>query len=106
MGHGDDVKDAAEATLQAIDVNRRLGRAHEVADWMEARAMLYRAVGDFGRVDEAARETLRAWHELGTLGRMPLGLKILAPVELGKGRPERAVRLGATAERHNDEIGG
>lgn len=50
--------------------------------------------------------TLRLWHDLGTLGRLPLGLKILAAVELLKGRPERAVRLGAAAERFNDEIGG
>ena len=46
------------------------------------------------------------WYELGTVGRLPLGLKILAAVELGKGRPGRAVRLGAAADRWNDEIGG
>lgn len=42
----------------------------------------------------------------GNLGRLPVGLKILAAVELLRGRPERAVRLGAAAERYNDEIGG
>jgi hypothetical protein len=46
------------------------------------------------------------WYDLGTLGRLPLGLKILAAAELGMHRPERAVRLGAAAERFNDEIGG
>jgi predicted ATPase/class 3 adenylate cyclase len=106
MGHAGDLTDALDAVKEAIEINRRLGRSHEVADWLETRAMLYRTVGDFQRADDAGRETLRVWYELGTLGRLPLSLKILAAVELGKGRPERAVRLGAAAERYNDEIGG
>ena len=68
--------------------------------------MLYRAIGDYPRADETGRESLRVWYELGTLGRLPLGLKTLAAVALGQGRPGRAVRLGAAAERYNDEIGG
>jgi tetratricopeptide (TPR) repeat protein len=106
MGKGGDAEAAVEATRDAIEVNRALGRTHEVADWLEARAMIYRAIGDVTRADEAARDTLRLWHELGTQGRLPLGLKILAAVELLKGRPERAVRIGAAAVRYNDEIGG
>ncbi len=106
LGYGGDVEAAVEATRTAIEVNRRLGRSHEVADLLEARAMIYRAIGDVPRADDAARDTLRLWHELGTLGRFPLSLKILAAVELLKGRPERAIRLGASAERYNDEIGG
>ena len=106
MGTGGDLEDAADATQDAIDIHRRLGRAHEVADWLEARALLYRVAGDFRRAEEAGLESLRQWNELGTIGRLPLGLKILAAVELGLGHPERAVRLGAAAERWNEEIGG
>ena len=68
--------------------------------------MLYRAIGDYRRRRHGGSREPEAWYELGTLGRLPLGLKILAAVELGMGRPERAVRLGAAAERYNDEIGG
>jgi hypothetical protein len=89
-----------------IDLNERLGRTHEVADWLETMPMLYRAIGDFEHAVEPAIKSLETWYELGTLGRVPLGLKILAAVELGRGHPERAVRLGAAADRYNDEIGG
>ena len=68
--------------------------------------MFYRAIGDYPNARATARESLRLWYDLGTLGRLPLGLKMLAAAELGMGRPERAVRLGAAAERFNDEIGG
>ncbi len=106
MGHGGDVAGALQGIEEVIELNRRLGRTHEVADWLETLPMIYRAIGDFARADPPARASLKTWFELGTLGRLPLGLKILAAVELGKGRPERAVRLGAAAERYNDEIGG
>ena len=106
MGHGGDMAAALAGIEEVIALNRRLGRTHEVADWLETLPMLYRAAGDYERADPPARESLKTWYELGTLGRLPLGLKILAAVELGKGHPERAVRLGAAAERYNDEIGG
>ena len=105
-GHGGDVAAALDGVQGAIHANRRLGRAHEVADWLETLPLLYRAIGDFPRADPAARESLKVWYELGTLGRLPLGLKTLAAVALGNGQPGRAVRLGAAAERYNDEIGG
>jgi tetratricopeptide (TPR) repeat protein len=106
QGLGGDVPSAIRGVKEVIALNGRLGRTHEVADWLETLPMIYRAIGDFEAADEPARESLRTWHELGTLGRLPLGLKILAAVELGNGRPERAVRLGAAADRYNDEIGG
>jgi predicted ATPase/class 3 adenylate cyclase len=106
LGHGGDVTAALEGINRVIELNRRLGRSHEVADWLETLPLLYRAIGDYDRADGPARESLKTWYELGTLGRLPLGLKILAALELNKGRPERAVRLGAAAERYNDEIGG
>jgi tetratricopeptide (TPR) repeat protein len=106
MGLGGDVAGALAVIGEAVEINRRLGLDHEVADWLETRAMIFRAVGDLARANDAGRETLRVWHELGTLGRLPLALKILAAVELGLGRPERAVRLGAAADRWNDEVGG
>ena len=105
-GHGGDVGAALDGAHAAIDANRRLGRSHEVADWLETLPLLYRAVGDFPRADVSGRESLIVWYELGTMGRLPLALKTLAAVALGMGQPERAVRLGAAADRYNDEIGG
>lgn len=105
-GHGGDVAAALAGVQEGIDANRRLGRTHEVADWLETLPLLYRALGDYPRADTAARESLKVWYELGTLGRLPLGLKTLAAVALGQGQPGRAVRLGAAADRYNDEIGG
>src|SRR3954454_23043760 len=105
-GHGGDIAAAFDGIQQAIDANRRLGRTHEVADWLETLPMFHRAVGDFPNARATARESLRLWYDLGTLGRLPLGLKMLAAAELGMGDPERATRLGAAAERFNDEIGG
>ena len=105
-GHGGDIATAFDGIQQAIDANRLLGRTHEVADWLETLPMFYRAIGDFPDAQATARESLRLWYDLGTLGRLPLGLKMLAAAELGMGRPERAVLLGAAAERFNDEIGG
>jgi predicted ATPase/class 3 adenylate cyclase len=105
-GNGGDAAGAIQAIEEVIELNRRLGRAHDVADWLEVLPMIYRAMGDFARAYPPALASLKTWYELGTLGRLPLGLKILAAVELGKGHPERAVRLGAAAERYNDEIGG
>jgi tetratricopeptide (TPR) repeat protein len=105
-GHGGDIAAAFDGIQRAIDANRRLGRTHEVADWLETLPMFYRAVGDFSYARTTARESLKLWYDLGTLGRLPLGLKMLAAAELGAGEPERAVRLGAAAERFNDEIGG
>ncbi len=106
MGHGGDTDAAIAASQLGIEIHRRHSRAHDVADWLEAQAMIYRATGDAARADTAGKETLRAWHALGTLGRLPLSLKILAAVELAKGRADRAVRLGAAADRYNDEVGG
>jgi predicted ATPase/class 3 adenylate cyclase len=105
-GQEGDTVAALESIREAVEINRRLGLGHEVADWLETRALLFRATGDFERAGEAGRESLRVWHALGTLGRYPLGLKILAAVEIGRGRPERAVRLGAAADLWNDKIGG
>jgi predicted ATPase/class 3 adenylate cyclase len=105
-GHGGDIPAAFDGIQRAIDANRGLGRTHEVADWLETLPMFYRAVGDFSNARTTARESLKLWYDLGTLGRLPLGLKMLAAAELGAGEPERAVRLGAAAERFNDEIGG
>jgi predicted ATPase/class 3 adenylate cyclase len=106
MGKSEDVAGAIRGIEHVIELNRGLERTHEVADWLETLPMIYRAIGDFKRAEPPAIASLRTWYELGTLGRLPLGLKILAAVELGMGRPERAVRLGAAAERYNDEIGG
>ena len=100
--------DAARLADHFLDAESRgkLGHGISRIDWLETLPMIYRAIGDYDAAEEPARASLKTWYELGTLGRLPLGLKILAAVELGRGRPERAVRLAAAANRYNDEIGG
>jgi tetratricopeptide (TPR) repeat protein len=105
-GLGGDVNTAAQAVHEAIEASRQLGRTHDAADWLAAFAFVYRMVGDTERSTAAAQEALRSWHEIGNLGRLPILFKALASLALAQGRLERAVRLGAAAERYNEEIGG
>src|SRR4051794_2717873 len=104
-GHGGDIAAAFDGIQQAIDANRRLGRTHEVADWLETLPMFHRAVGGFANARATGRESLRLWYELGKPGRPPLGLKMVAAGAVGVGDPERAARLGGAAGRFNDAVG-
>jgi len=106
MGMGGNVDAAVSATREAVEINRRLGRIHDLTDMLTGLAMIYRMAGDNQRAAEAGRDGLRRWHEIGNVGRIPICLKILAAVELGLGRPERAALLGAAAEHYNEEFGG
>jgi predicted ATPase/class 3 adenylate cyclase len=105
-GLGGDVNIAAQAVHEAVELTRQLGRTHDAADWLDAFAFVYRMVGDTERSTVAAQDALRVWHEIGNLGRLPVLFKMLAALALAQGRLERAVRLGAAAERFNEEIGG
>jgi predicted ATPase len=105
-GLGGDVDIATEAVREALALSRELGRTHDAADWLTAFVFVYRMAGDSERSTLAAQDAVRAWHELGNLGRLPVLFKVLASLALGQGRLERAVRLGAAAERSNGEIGG
>jgi len=105
-GLGGDVNTAAQAVHEAVEVSRRLGRTHDAADWLAAFAFVYRMAGDTERSTVAAQDALRTWYELGNLGRLPVLFKLLAALALAQERLERAVRLGAAAERYNEEIGG
>jgi predicted ATPase/class 3 adenylate cyclase len=105
-GLGGDVNTAAQAVHEAIELSSQLGRTHDAADWLDSLTFVYRMVGDTERSTLAAQDALRIWHELGNLGRLPLLFKMLASLALAQGRLERAVRLGAAAERYNEEIGG
>ena len=105
-GLGGDVNTAAQAVHEAVEISRQLGRTHDVADWLTAFAFVYRMAGDTERSTVAAQDALRTWHEIGNLGRLPVMFKALAALALAQGRLERAVRLGAAAERYNEEIGG
>jgi tetratricopeptide (TPR) repeat protein len=106
LGPGGDAKAALAAASQGVEVSRKLGRAHDVAEWVTAESLIYLMVGDHARAIRAAREALAAWYELGNLGRLPLWFKLLATLELAAGHPRRAVRLGAAADRYTEEIGG
>jgi predicted ATPase len=106
IGVGGDIQTAIEATGRAVEVSRQVGRAHEAADFLGARALIHRIAGDHRGGIAASQSALTAWYELGNLGRLPLCFKILAAVELAAGHPERAVRLGAAAKRITAEIGG
>jgi predicted ATPase/class 3 adenylate cyclase len=106
LGPGGDPDGALAAASQALEVSRKLGRAHEAAEWITARALIYLLVGDHARAILEARKALTTWYELGNLGRLPLWFKLLATLELAAGHPARAVRLGAAAERYGEEIGG
>ncbi|HEX7173050.1 MAG TPA: adenylate/guanylate cyclase domain-containing protein [Candidatus Limnocylindria bacterium] len=105
-GLGGDVNTAAPAVHEAVEMSRRLGRTHDAADWLAAFAFVYRMAGDTERSTVAAQDALRTWYELGNLGRLPVLFKLLAALAGAQGHLERAVRLGAAAERHNEEIGG
>jgi len=105
-GLGGDVNIATEAVREALALSRELGRAHDAADWLTAFVFVYSMAGDAERSTVAAEDAVRAWHELGNVGRLPILFKALASLALGQGRVERAVRLGAAAERYNAEIGG
>ena len=106
LGPAGDAKAALAAASQGVEVSRKLGRAHDVAEWVTAESLIYLMVGDHARAIRAAREALAAWYELGNLGRLPLWFKLLAILELAAGHPRRAVRLGAAADRYTEEIGG
>jgi predicted ATPase/class 3 adenylate cyclase len=105
-GLGGDVNSAAQAVHEAVEASRQLGRTHDAADWLAAFAFVYRMAGDTERSTAAAQDAMRTWHEIGNLGRLPVLFKLLASLALAQGRLERAVRLGAAAERYNEEIGG
>jgi len=105
-GLGGDLNTAAQAAHEAVELSRRLGRTHDAADWLDTFTFVYRMVGDTERSTAAAQDALRTWHEIGNLGRLPILFKMLAALALAQGRLERAVRLGAAAERFNEEIGG
>ena len=98
-GKGGDIDDAIDAAKKGLEINRRLGRSHDVADYLEATAMLYRVIGDADAAEEAGRDTLRLWDELGTLGRLPLGLKLLAAV-----RPAGSTRARSAPGRRGRAV--
>jgi hypothetical protein len=106
LGAGRDAQAALAAASQAVDVSRKLGRAHDVAEWVTAESLIYLMVGDHAPAIRSAREAIAAWDELGNLGRLPLWFKLLATLELAAGHPRRAVRLGAAADRFTEDIGG
>jgi hypothetical protein len=99
------VDEGIALTREAIEITGRMGRVHEQADWLGSLAQLYQNRGDYPHALAAFRDTTRAWYAMGNLGMAPY-LKVAAAIEVGLGRPERAVRLAAAAQRAIDELGG
>jgi predicted ATPase/class 3 adenylate cyclase len=106
LGIGGDPAAALAVLQRANEWTAQMGRAHDAADWLGAKAMLHRMIGDPGGGIEVARAALGAWHRLGNLGRLPLAFKVLAALELQSGEPYRAVRLEAAAQRLIEDVGG
>lgn len=106
VGAGGDPRAAVEDIQRAFEMTEMLGRAHDAADWLGGRAMVHRMIGDPEGGLPIARASIRAWHELGNLGRLPLAFKLTAALELQAGHPRRAVRLEAAARRLSEDVGG
>ena len=105
LGASRDLDAAVKANHEAIDVNRRVGRMHEVADWTGSLAVVLWRSGDMERARPAVLDAVRAWSDIGNIGRMGF-FKLVAAIELSSGHPERAARLGGAAERYREEVGG
>ncbi len=105
MGRLETYDDALAAAREAAEANRRVGRMHDAADCLTSVAMLYWRAGDLERAMTASVEALRLWREIGNIGRMD-AIKLLAALDVRMGNPERAVLIGAAAERHRNEVGG
>ena len=104
MGQSDDFDGAIAAVNAAAEANRKLGRMHAAADWLASRSMALR-VADHPDALPAAQEAMRNWHELGHQGRTGF-FRLIAFLELRRGRAERAVTLAAAADRVKEQIGG
>ena len=106
MNLGGSLEDAVAAGLEDLETSRREGRVQDVAEALGSLALIYKTAGDLPRALEYALAELRDLHQLGNIGRHGPFAKFLAKLELSLGRPERAVRLAAAAERWTDVLGG
>lgn len=105
MGGGGTKEDAVATAREAVEASRRQGRLYDMADWLGSVAFAYFRAGDHANAVVAFKDSIRAWREMENVGMLPM-LKVGAAIELGLGRPERAARLAAVAERAVEEIGG
>ena len=101
-----ELADPTAAVSEAVAVNREAGRAADAADSVILLGQVRRFQGDHEGARAAYHEGLREWSGMRDVGRMAIGLKVLAALELADGRPERAVRLAAAAQKFTDEMGG
>lgn len=103
---GGDPRDAIETIDREFELTEGLGRTHDATDWLGARAMVHRMIGDPEGGLPVARRSIATWYRLGNLGRLPLAFKVAAALELQGGQPRRAVRLEAGAQRLAENVGG
>jgi predicted ATPase/class 3 adenylate cyclase len=105
MGAGGSAEAALEASGEALKISLEHGRTYDALDWIGSQGLIYLRIGDIPRAIEANRTATRLWYEIRHVGMLPW-VKVLAHLELQRGNVERAVRLGAIAERAVEEMGG
>ncbi len=106
MDLGGSADDAIAAELEDLASARREGRIHDAADAVGSLSMVFLKAGNIEMAMEHARTGFRELHAMGNVGNHAPFLKWLAGMELATGRPDRAVRLAAAAERFMHELGG
>jgi predicted ATPase/class 3 adenylate cyclase len=104
-GLGGDAKSAVAAAKEAVSVFRDMGTRYDEADWLGTLAMVYERAGDHAKAWEVFREAVQVNLQIRNLGALPW-FKFGAKLELARGRPERAARLAAVAQRSIEESGG
>ena len=104
-GLGGNAASAVAAAREAVRVFRGMGTRYDEADWLGTLAMVYERAGDHAHAWEAFREAVQVNQQIRNLGALPW-FKFGAKVELARGRPDRAARLAAVAERSIEESGG
>ena len=105
-GAGGSYEDALAATPEAEAIQRQQGRMKEVAEWLGSRAEVHFQARKLEPALRTQRETIRAFLDIGHLGRLGADVLTLAAIELALGRPERSIRLAAASTRLAEERGG
>ena len=104
-GRGMSPEEGLALAQEMLEIARDAGLALEEADALGSLSQIYEMAGDHHRALDAFRETARIWYQIGNIGMLPW-LKTAASMELGLGRPERAVTMVAIADRAIDQLGG
>ncbi len=97
---------AVTAVAHGIEQRREAGYPLGAAEMTANLAMAHYLGARYDLALETGRDVLRAFFELGHVGRLGLAFKFLSATELELGNPVRAVTLAAASERQSAELGG